>query len=309
MSKGGKDSSQKFTVVTKEEPPPSANDFFSLVSMWEPQEKVVEEEIEEDVDLLKKEQELEEEIRQRGEEIIRAANEEAVKISEEAYRKGFAEGEAAGLAAGKKSFDDEFERIEVLFAAMENQLTATNKLYEEELLVLVTTMVERLVNHEVSTNSRVIQACLKRALAFVVEKSVARVHLHPDDFGRIREASLNDPSLLEGKHRIELMEDSSITEGGCFLETDFGDVDATLEHGREKLYDAVDKAFRTAIVEDARPAKPEVVNKVASAEAPASPAGVEVDASPVEHESQVAPVESVEVESSDDSNPLDVVAD
>ena len=121
-------------------------------------------------------------------------------------------------------------------------------------------MVDRLVHQEVSTNSRVIQACLKRALSFVVEKSVAKVHLHPDDFIRIREASLANPTLLEGKNRIELIEDATISEGGCFLETDFGDIDATLEYGREKLFDAVEKVFRTSLTEKVEPSASSVAS-------------------------------------------------
>ena len=273
MSDSSKKSSSKGVPVGGPEmPPPSVEGFLSLVSLWGEPEKEVEEEIEE-VDPLEVLQEKEQEVKERCEEMIRAATENAAAIEEEAYRKGFAKGEEEGKAEGEKSFDDAVRRMEGLFAALETQLALKNKRYEEELFLLVTTMVDRLVHHEVSTNPRVIQACLKRALSFVVEKSVAKVHLHPNDFGRIKEASLGNPSLLEGKKRIELMEDGSVSEGGCFLETDFGDVDATFEHGREKLYDAVNKAFHLSVAEDmdGGTAATPVSGAAASEEAPDSP--------------------------------------
>ena len=294
MSDGGKVPRKGVLVGGKETPPPSAEGFLSLVSLWDQPEDDAEVEIEE-VDPLQVLQEQEEEFKQRGEEIIRVANEEATRIEEEAYRKGFAQGEDAGHAAGKKNFDDAVQRIEVLFAALNVQLTERNKRYEDELLLLVKTMVDRLVHHEVSINPRVIQACLKQALSFVIEKSVARVHLHPDDFSRIREASLGDPSLLDGKKRIELMEDASVAEGGCYLETDFGDVDATLEHGREKLYDAVDKAFRVSFAEGARVAEPGVV-EAAPVEEPVVSAGSDVDEIAQEQVTPAAPVVPAEAE-------------
>ncbi len=231
----------------KQAAPPSRDGFMSLVSFWEQSGEGPG--AEPQVDPLQQLREMEAEVKRRGEEIIANARAEGTRLEEEAYTKGFARGEEAGRAAGEQSYAEGLRRLETVMAAIKNQLTEKNSRYEEELLLLVTTMVDRLVQHEVSTNPRVIQACLLRALSFVVEKSVVRVHLHPDDFSRIREASLVNPALLEGKRRIELMEDGSIGEGGCFLETDFGDVDASLEHAREKLYGAVELAFRAALAD------------------------------------------------------------
>ena len=244
MSNSGK-MPPKGTVAGGKKAPPTQDGFTSLVSFWEQSGDGLGGPAE--VDPLEELREKEAELIRRSEEIIANARAEATRIEEEAYQKGFAQGEAAGQAEGKKIFDDATRQLGSVFSAIEGQLTEKNSRYEDELLLLVKTMVDRLVQHEVSTNPRVIQACLMRALSFVVEKSVVRVHLHPDDFSRIREASLENPALLEGKRRIELMEDGSVGEGGCFLETDFGDVDASMEHGREKLYEAVDQAFRVAL--------------------------------------------------------------
>jgi flagellar assembly protein FliH len=111
-------------------------------------------------------------------------------------------------------------------------------------------MVDRLVNHEVSVNPRVIQACFREAMEFVVENSVVQVHLHSEDFHRIKEASLENPTMIAGKSRVELVDDPNISQGGCLLKTDFGEIDATLESCREKLYEAFDRAFLAALAED-----------------------------------------------------------
>ena len=229
----------------KKPQPPSADGFLSFVSIWEEAESGPV--VESAVDPLQQLREREEEIKRQGEEILRQAREEATRIEEEAYRTGFAKGEEEGLVAGRERYDEKLRQLDGLIANIAGNLDQRNRRYEEELLLLVTTMVERLGHHEVSVNPKVIQACLREALAFVIEKSVVRVHLHPDDFSRVKEASLENPALLEGKNRIELMEDGSISEGGCFLETDFGDVDATLEHRRDKLYEAVSQAFHATM--------------------------------------------------------------
>lgn len=185
--------------------------------------------------------------RRQGEEILRQARENAARIEQEAYEKGFAEGRQDGLAEGLGKFETLTQQFEGLYDVIQGQRGAVNSSYEEDLLVLVKTMVDRLVNHEVSVNPRVIEACLRQAMEYVVENSLVRVHLNPDDFNRLKAAGLEDPALLEGRNTLQLIEDPGISAGGCLLSTDFGEIDATLENCRDRLYEAVDKAFLAAL--------------------------------------------------------------
>ncbi len=169
------------------------------------------------------------------------------RIEEEAYRKGFDRGLTEGRQKGKAELDGRMAEVLGLMAALVRARGTVNRQYEEELLVLVRTMVERLVGHEVSVNPLVIKNCLRQAMAFVVEDSVVKVHLHPDDFQALRGMSLENPTLLEGARRVELLEDPAISRGGCLLETNFGEIDARLENCRERLFELVDRAFLAAL--------------------------------------------------------------
>ncbi|MGV1099436.1 FliH/SctL family protein [Thiovibrio sp. JS02] len=180
-------------------------------------------------------------------EIVRQAREQAERIKQDAHDKGFARGEAAGSAAGHEQYRGRIAALDAFLAALEGQRGAVLRQYEEDLLALIRSMVERLVHHEVSVNPLVIQACLKNAMEFVVENSTVQIHLNNEDFNRLKKASLENPRLIEGKNRIQLVEDPNISAGGCLLKTDFGEIDATLENCKEKLYAAVDKAFLAAL--------------------------------------------------------------
>ncbi|MCK5339564.1 MAG: hypothetical protein KAJ60_00755 [Desulfobulbaceae bacterium] len=184
-----------------------------------------------------------------SEEVLTQARDEALKIKEDAYKEGLENGRQEGEAAGRKQFEEAIARVDNLLKEMQGQRAELNKKYEEDILPFVKVMVERLVNHEVSVNPLVIQSCLRKALEFVVENSVVKVHLHADDFNRVKEAGLEDPTLLEGKSRVQLIEDPVIAQGGCYLESDFGDVDATVDGFKESLFEAVDKAFLAALAE------------------------------------------------------------
>ncbi len=183
-------------------------------------------------------------------EIIRQAGEQADKLKDEAYAEGFAKGEAEGKAAGLARYEKQREELAGLFTALNGEREAVLKQHEESMLALITSMVDRLVYHEVSVNPLVIQACLKKAMEFVVENSTVQIHLHGDDFGRLKKASLEDSRLIEGKNRIQLVEDPNIAVGGCFLKTDFGEIDATLETCKARLYAAVEQAFLAAMAAD-----------------------------------------------------------
>lgn len=188
-----------------------------------------------------------ERLEQDAEKIRKQAESEAEKIRQDAYREGFEKGEKDGDSAGRKKYDEAIQRVEGLLREIQNQREEVYKAYEKDLLPLIKSMVDRLVDHEVSINPLVIQACLRKAMGFVVENSAVKVHLHPEDFNRIKEAGLEDPALLEGKSRVQLIEDPDISMGGCFLESDFGEIDASMDSYRERLYAAIDKEFLAAL--------------------------------------------------------------
>lgn len=182
--------------------------------------------------------------------ILQQAGEVAQSIREEAYAEGKASGEAEGKAAGLVQYEQRVHEMDALLAALHGEQETVLKQHEERMLSLITTMVDRLVYHEVSVNPLVIQACLKKAMEFVVENSTVQIHLHGDDFARLKKASLENSRLIEGKNRIQLVEDPNIAEGGCFLKTDFGEIDATLETCKSRLYAAVEQAFLAAMAAD-----------------------------------------------------------
>lgn len=185
--------------------------------------------------------------RRQAEEIVRQAQAEAGRIEEEARAQGFAQGEAEGRAAGKAEYETKVQEFARFLDTLQNQRAEVLARYEREMFTLITTMVDRLVHHEVSVNPLVIQACLQEAMAFVVENSLVKVHLQSEDLHRIKEISLENPALFEGKNRVQLVEDLTITQGGCLLKTSFGEIEATLEGCKAKLYEAVEQAFLAAL--------------------------------------------------------------
>ncbi|MBC8316405.1 MAG: hypothetical protein H8E41_00770 [Desulfobulbaceae bacterium] len=188
-------------------------------------------------------------VRRETEQVVQQAEADRKRIEEEAFKKGFDEGRCQGQEAGEKEFEERIGLAVSLVSDLEKERGRIREIYENEMLTLSKIMVERLVHHEVSMNPLVIQASLKKALGYVVENSRVKVRLHHDDFQLLKQAALKDPSLLPANVRVELVEDAAISQGGCLLETDFGEIDATYENARDLLFAAVDKAVETAMHE------------------------------------------------------------
>jgi flagellar assembly protein FliH len=207
-----------------------------------------------DVDGDRKELNLQkrvEEFQKQKDEIIRRTLAEAELIKQKAYEEGFAAGTEAGRTAGQEQYHKQIKKLEAVLAAVHNEIGARNERYEQQILLLIKSMVDRLVHHEVSVNPEVMRACLRETLQFVMENAQIKVHLHAVDVKRLQEAAAEDPSLLAGKNRLQLVEDPGISAGGCILQTDFGEIDATVENCREKLYEAIDRIFAGILADDA----------------------------------------------------------
>lgn len=221
------------------------DDFVSYESLMGEKE----EEIEQGPDLLEIARQQLEVSKAEGQRLIQAAEARVAQLEKEAYEKGFLKGEAEGRLVGEQALDEKISQAAQVIAAVKAERQRICALYEKDIFTLVVAMVEQLVHHEVSVNHRVIEKCLHKALGFVVDNSQVVVHLHPEDFLRIKDAVVEDPLFIAQVDRVELMEDPATSQGGCLLETTFGEIDVTLENCKEKLLKAVERSFLAALSE------------------------------------------------------------
>jgi len=198
--------------------------------------------------LLQCRKQAEEKLRQ-AKKVLADALLQAEQMKRDAYEKGHAEGYGKGEAVALVKYDEKIEQLGRMMEAVERQRAVVQQDYEKDLLPVILAVADRLVHHEISVNQKVILSCLKMAMQFVAESAVIRVHLHPDDFARIREASLRNPELLSGRKQLDLVEDERVGQGGCLLRSDFGEVDASFEKFRSRLFAVVEEAFQSALTE------------------------------------------------------------
>jgi flagellar assembly protein FliH len=179
--------------------------------------------------------------------IINKAHADAARIEQDAYQKGYEQGQKDGEAAGRQRFEAVIQQFNALFQTIQKKTLKVDQVYQQNIIELIKVMVRRLVDHEISVNPEVIRACLESALGFVVENARVKIHLSPADYRNFSEFGINIPGVLEGGSRIQLVEDASITAGGCLLSSDYGDVDATVGSRCASLFEVLEDAFTAAL--------------------------------------------------------------
>jgi flagellar assembly protein FliH len=163
-------------------------------------------------------------------------------IEQEAYEKSFAQGEKDGFEFGEKKAIKILESIENLFNEMVGLKHEVLKQYEKEIIDLIFTVAEKIVRHEVRSNASVIKNAIFDALELAVEKSKVVFNVNPDDYDYVEKLRPELFNKSKGLKSIVVTSDPGVSRGGCYLETPYGNIDATIDSKLEKIYQCLQES-------------------------------------------------------------------
>ncbi|HLU62769.1 MAG TPA: FliH/SctL family protein [Gammaproteobacteria bacterium] len=158
---------------------------------------------------------------------------------EEIQRVAYEEGKAQGLEEGRRIAADVLRQklaaLDNIFSTLHAPLEKLDDDVMREITQLATTVAMQIVQHELSVNPGIIADCVRRAVDRVASGADRlRVYLHPEDAALLREMMTLDD--IERSWRV--IEDASMSRGGCRVETATSSVNATLEARIGNLLDA-----------------------------------------------------------------------
>jgi len=138
-----------------------------------------------------------------------------------------------GIQAGR---DEAEQRIGSAVTAFSQALEDISRLREailknstDDMLRLVMAIVEQVIPTEITTNPDIIHQTLKKALQAAVRSDEYHIRIHPDDFSVVMEKKPLLLASISGLKNITVESDPSISRGGCLVESQLGQVDATIE--------------------------------------------------------------------------------
>ena len=99
----------------------------------------------------------------------------------------------------------------------------------QDMLKLVLAVAEQVIHCEVKGDPLIIVGTLQKALQSAISSDIYHVKVHPDDLAIVMEHKPMFLASISGLKNITLEGDASVTPGGCLIESEIGQVDATIE--------------------------------------------------------------------------------
>ena len=174
-----------------------------------------------------------------AEKIIAEAREKARQIEadsraafeterKEAEEQGRAAGRETGFGEGKAEVERLVQRTQTVLERAQNKRSEILEETEQEIINLVL-LISRKVIKVISENQRnVIVSNVVQALRKVKGRGSIIIRVNMADLKLATEHIKDFINLVEGSKSLQVVEDSSVDEGGCIIETDFGEIDARI---------------------------------------------------------------------------------
>ncbi|MDN3518282.1 flagellar assembly protein FliH [Aquisalimonas lutea] len=231
------------------------------------------------------------------EDIRRRAREEGHAEGREA---GYREGHDAGYKAGEEEIgklqDEQKDKLRILENLVQAQAQPLEQLDDEvheQLVRLVLTLARQVIRRELQTQPGEILAVIREAVGLLpMAARDVRVHVHPDDHRFLNELLGEDDS----DRAWRLVDDPALSRGGCRVEAERSEVDATLERRLAQLASQLlggrEEDLRDELVRADGPGNDEAASGAGEPDPPAASGGradaVDEGAGPADHEAPAA---------------------
>nr|BFD68483.1 hypothetical protein HAGR004_35050 [Bdellovibrio sp. HAGR004] len=162
-------------------------------------------------------------------EIQEAAYQEAYKLGLEEGRKEAFEQISAEIAERMSSLDTLLLTIKDL----KKDMTSFN---EAHLLKLMFQMAARLAKTELQSNNEAMVGILRDAVGLAQDEEEITVHVSQAQFDFLETLKQETGREFEFIKKINFEPNPDVAEGGCIVETNYGEVDARIEQRIEQLW-------------------------------------------------------------------------
>jgi flagellar assembly protein FliH len=146
-------------------------------------------------------------------------------LERDAFAKGYASGERAGVEAGTRRADAMLRRMAQTIEDISHLRKTMVHQTERQMVQLALLLARRVVGRELALDVELVAAMAHVALERLGESGPATIRLNPEDFAAL--------VLLRGEAwegaQVAITPDPALPRGGCVVDSEFGRVDAGIE--------------------------------------------------------------------------------
>ncbi|MFQ5479834.1 MAG: FliH/SctL family protein [Thermodesulfobacteriota bacterium] len=147
----------------------------------------------------------------------------------ETYRMAFADGEKAGFEAGMREAAGLCRGLEAIMGEIGEFKKELFGECEHEVVELAMSVARKVIQRELSLREDSIVYVVKEALKAAVTNGKILIRLNPADMEMINGHGKDFQRFTKGFSAVAIEGDEGVSRGGCIIETDSGEVDATIE--------------------------------------------------------------------------------
>ncbi|MBE0583570.1 MAG: flagellar assembly protein FliH [Desulfofustis sp.] len=154
---------------------------------------------------------------------------------------------ARGLQEGLQSAE---ERLETTTQALAGAAEQVSRLREslarhsrQDMLRLVMAVSEQVIRREAAVDPKVVLSIIENALQSSVRADHYRIRINPADLDSVTQQKPLFLASISGLKNLIIEADPAISPGGCRVDSDLGNVDATIETPLESIRLALNEAI------------------------------------------------------------------
>ncbi|WII72395.1 FliH/SctL family protein [Bdellovibrio sp. 22V] len=174
------------------------------------------------------------------EKVEAAALEKLKEIQEgayqEAYQLGLEEGRKKAFEKVSAEIAERMESLDTLLNAIKEMKKEMAAFNESHLLQLMFQMAARLAKTELQGNNEAMVQILRDAVALSQDEENITVHVSQAQFEFLEELKRETGRELEFLKKIRFEPSAEVSDGGCIVETNYGEVDARIEQRIAQLW-------------------------------------------------------------------------
>lgn len=166
------------------------------------------------------------------------------------YERGLQEGQKALRAELEKEFTARLvkttEEFNNILSGIEQNLSTYEEAFDSIVTEVAIDIAEKIVRREIQ-REQIITGTLKEAVRKILGANEVMIKLNPADYQVLISAGQN-AFLEEAFSKIKFEQDEKIEPGGCFVESEIGNVDARLSTQLGEVRRALEAAFGNTVV-------------------------------------------------------------
>jgi len=158
----------------------------------------------------------------------------------QAYEAGLAEGFEKGKQTVTGELENVIQRLRQAYMDIEKYRKQLYLKAEADTVELALAVARKVIGREISVDKNIVLNVVRGALEKVIDHEKVKIRINPSDLETVKTALFQFLPLVENLENIHFEADAATTEGGCIVETNFGNIDAGIENQLDQISEAFD---------------------------------------------------------------------